>query len=918
MSSKHAIKEQPTLIRFNQVVLFCGIMLLFFGCNKINNNKVPGTVDNLLAARPQPPRTNPFSVSNLRKAEKTLNPTMSDADIANKVNAMPSLVYFSFDPSNLSKDQVTQLEKDSTVQLMDFPFGNANLYSDNSPADSATIAQSKDGKIYGVASLKSIIAQNLLQTTCLQPKILDTLVQLTDADSVLQVLVMIKAGFGDEILEPGTPGTTTSTISLDSFIYISTHGLASRSSVNSTAARPESFFGSIIGAIGSLLSHLKIRICIFQQPHGTVSYYDDQLGRMEPVRGMQVWGLVFGIPIHSYTDANGNYQLPWRFLIGTFMGTHAKNDRVNIKPLDTHSIIPQIELNTLIVQFIVGSIEIKGWETPCDMKDGVNFNFTGHTQVRYWSQLLNAVYFHDKYCNQENIPTAPQGLVIYAQWAKTGGIVDLEGNPDFGSAGTYLIHHILTDNAIAPTLGVILDVNANPILALAYHILEGELPDMSFRVPAAAQPKFYCCRLAETAFHELSHASQEQILGNNWWISLLNSNELHSSGFRDPDGQANPYGKGDETNAGKIAVTESWAEFLGNEFTIRRYGNAAYNRVTNSYNPDFSRIPNLFNSSNLPIEYAQCSNIVENQYYFFGGWWIPIGIYHDLMDNTNLPPNNPKETWDVVQGVSIRQMYYAFGPNINSMCDYRTSFLQQNPGLSVRDVSAIFSNHSSNCGYVPSSCGANEVIRLNNNESITIDGSSTEPVWSRIIANPIHSVVVGNVPSAFTGASWKAAWDNNYLYVLVQVGDPIIRAADNPGANFWNYDAVELFIDGKGNQATKITYDAYDHQFGISYPQTPGTQSVYAPQGGGTYVNYKVRYTGAGYNMEIRIPWTALNAVFAAMPYAGAKIGFDVAVDDNDNNTGNRDAQLLWHSTSTQTFNNPSNFGMVTLDICSQ
>jgi hypothetical protein len=130
----------------------------------------------------------------------------------------------------------------------------------------------------------------------------------------------------------------------------------------------------------------RFRICLFKKPHGFVNYWDTQLNRWERVRGMQVWSLFLGIPIYTYSDGNGYYEIPWRYSIGTIMGTKAKNSRVNVKPLDTHGTLIR-NIYTLIAQFIVGSQHIEGWVTPCQMRDGKDFNFRGHTQVHYWSQI---------------------------------------------------------------------------------------------------------------------------------------------------------------------------------------------------------------------------------------------------------------------------------------------------------------------------------------------------------------------------------------------------------------------------------------------------------------------------------------------------------------------------------------------------
>ncbi len=99
----------------------------------------------------------------------------------------------------------------------------------------------------------------------------------------------------------------------------------------------------------------------------------------------------------------------------------------------------------------------------------------------------------------------------------------------------------------------------------------------------------------------------------------------------------------------------------------------------------------------IPGRYYRMDNLIENEFWFFSGQSIPYGLYHDLMDNTNVLPNNPLEDWDVIQGVTIRQMYNAQGSNVKNMCEYWPSFINQNPLLNQADLDKIFIRHNAIC-----------------------------------------------------------------------------------------------------------------------------------------------------------------------------------------------------------------------------
>jgi hypothetical protein len=322
------------------------------------------------------------------------------------------------------------------------------MYTGEIELNEVNVEQYKDGNIYGIVPAENgQILSRLSTTTEISTEYLDTLGLIPEEDTALLYQSLTEAGATEEMLA-------------------------------------------------------RFRICLFKRPSGFVRYQDNQLpnssgglGKLEPVRGMQVWALFFGIPFKSYTDANGHYSIPWRFSAGTLMGTHAKNSRVTIKPFNTKGnffqVVPQ-----LIVNFIVGSVHVRSLVSSCDMKDDVNFNFTGHTQVRYWSQLLNAYYYHDLYAAQDGILSAPQNnMICYAHWA--------DGN-DFGNASTPMLYHLTgatyTDQFINWMFG-------NNVTGTLLNVIHGLLPDMTIRINGNNEPAHYSPRLAQTAFHELAHAS---------------------------------------------------------------------------------------------------------------------------------------------------------------------------------------------------------------------------------------------------------------------------------------------------------------------------------------------------------------------------------------------------------------------------
>lgn len=182
-----------------------------------------------------------------------------------------------------------------------------------------------------------------------------------------------------------------------------------------------------------------------------------------------------------------------------------------------------------------------------------------------------------------------------------------------------------------------------------------------------------------------------------------------------------------------------------------------------------------------------------------------------------------------------------------------------------------------------------------------------EAVWGIAPVKSISNVIIGAVPSGY-GGSWRALYDNTNLYILVQVNDA--TRVNDSGGNWWMDDVVEVFIDGDNSKGA--TYDGVnDFQLGFRWNDNTvhtGGNSVNRTAG----INYSLYATATGYNLEAVIPWSTIGVT----PALGKPIGLDIQLD-NDDNGGDRDAQVASFATNTTAFQNPSVFGTVYLTTCS-
>lgn len=145
-------------------------------------------------------------------------------------------------------------------------------------------------------------------------------------------------------------------------------------------------------------------------------------------------------------------------------------------------------------------------------------------------------------------------------------------------------------------------------------------------------------------------------------------------------------------------------------------------------------------------------------------------------------------------------------------------------------------------------------------------------------------------------ASFRAAWDEDYLYLAVKVKDDVY--VQNAAGNLlYEGDSIEVLLD------TKLVEDYFvrslspdDFQLGISpgNPDVDGTREAYLwfPRSvAGTKNGVKiaaVRQSGV-YRVEAAIPWR----VFEVTPASGKRFGFALSVSDNDNGGENLQQSMV-------------------------
>jgi hypothetical protein len=215
------------------------------------------------------------------------------------------------------------------------------------------------------------------------------------------------------------------------------------------------------------------------------------------------------------------------------------------------------------------------------------------------------------------------------------------------------------------------------------------------------------------------------------------------------------------------------------------------------------------------------------------------------------------------------------------------------------------------------------------NAPLVIDGVGDEAAWAS--ATPHGTDEFFELETPLDGdedlqVTWKALWDDENLYVLIEVNDDEII---NFEALNWEDDSLEIYIDAQNldepeyNPTTVQGIPAY--QFTAIAGQEPidDTTTLFT-HGINSYECCDGQYpvgsdTGAMvwsedpgfYSFEVAFPWVALEETPANIQQRG-EFGFGIAINDDDDG-GARDTQIMWATELGDLWHVASSFPSVAL-----
>ena len=175
--------------------------------------------------------------------------------------------------------------------------------------------------------------------------------------------------------------------------------------------------------------------------------------------------------------------------------------------------------------------------------------------------------------------------------------------------------------------------------------------------------------------------------------------------------------------------------------------------------------------------------------------------------------------------------------------------------------------------------------------AMTVDGQQTGYPLRPPERISSDRLVLGREANGLEG-SFKATWDSENLYLLVNVSDKTPMKNDNDGPHLWSADGIEIFIGSeKIDQGGSMLFTDRQILLGAGAPNSFYVPNVAKQPDIKTAVVAAV--DGKGYVLEVAIPWKSLDIV----PQENQTLLFDLSIDNSDDGKA-RSAQIVWNGTA--------------------
>ncbi|TYK66397.1 sugar-binding protein [Colwellia echini] len=213
-------------------------------------------------------------------------------------------------------------------------------------------------------------------------------------------------------------------------------------------------------------------------------------------------------------------------------------------------------------------------------------------------------------------------------------------------------------------------------------------------------------------------------------------------------------------------------------------------------------------------------------------------------------------------------------------------------------------------------------------QAIQIDGLANEASWQLASWQQIDNVILGeNLTKDDFSAQYKIMWDEQQLYLLVEITDDVLfdQHAD-PRYLYWDDDALEIFIDEDASGGNhQFNFNAFAYHIALDNQAVDiGEKNA---DGSNNFVLLNDHLTSKWQRSEVspnKVIWEVALRLYddsftmeqnnpqPVKLFVGKKVGFMLAYCDND---GSKEREHFIGSTDIKAVNGSKNLGYITADV---
>lgn len=220
-----------------------------------------------------------------------------------------------------------------------------------------------------------------------------------------------------------------------------------------------------------------------------------------------------------------------------------------------------------------------------------------------------------------------------------------------------------------------------------------------------------------------------------------------------------------------------------------------------------------------------------------------------------------------------------------------------------------------------------DVYELPDGTEMNINGAALEDVWGMVDENTFDYFTLGTAdefPASDQSGSFKLLYDDEGLYVFVSKTDDVLLSAPDEGS-FPSYDNVEIYFNigetfrREATSLSDATWGEGSYQIRFNYGHdallSGRSPSEWNPPYYANDIAYAFLQTGAGYDLEIMIPWDMLGILPEDLNEVVRKMGFEMTTADADDAEIERESILAWNNNTGEdvAWKNANVLGQITL-----